>query len=506
MKNTILKTTVTFLLLLVMGSCAKWTDIKPKGYNMLQTVSEIDLLFNSTYSANVNMSWKSSMFMNNFYSLNFTSLSMYTFITEPLQQPLMTACVAWDESIDRASATETDNVYTTYYGMIGKICNPTILSADMAVGERAVANRLKAEAYVLRAWFHYNLVNYYAKAYNPVTAKEDGGIPYSMETDLLSVPNQKYSVQQVYDFMVADLDAAISSNSLAPPSQNRMRVNSAFAYAVKAKVLMSMRDYEGAYQAAAASLAIENTIDDYNDALDIGASSLRLTRLRLTSREDLFYMDANDFRLAGMTPELAAIVERGHIFFRHLNNYTSPISYFGIVCDLYGSTSIFLNPCGLSTVDMYLIQAECLIRKGDATSINSGVDLLNFIRRHRVAVKEIYEPKTEGYDLTVKIDPEDYYAPWTASNIAQGIAMIKQMERTENFHGPKYFFSMKRWNTEEAWKETLTKHMDCVISDASGIITLVGSYDFTLPPDSPLWIYPFPWRAIIYNKNLTQNY
>ena len=510
MKNKIAKISTAFLLLFALCRCAQWTDIEPKGYNMLQQVSDIDMLFNSTYIVYADIASKPSVFTNNFYALDLTSMtSMYNLITQPLDKPLLTACVGWDETIDRARETETDDLYTTYYGFIGRICNPTILMADAAEGDREVANRLKAEAYVLRAWFHYNLVNYFAKAYNPATAKEDGGIPYSFETDMLSVPNPKYSVQEVYDFILADLDAAFALNSLAAPTNNRMRVNSAFAYAVKAKALMSMRDYDGAYQAATASLAIENTIDDYNLTLTFnGTNRFILSRTILSTNEDLFYIEAGWFRYNGITPELAATVEPGNIFFRHLAKTGAYVLYFGIDGDTFQEANMYLNPCGLSTIDMYLTQAECLIRKGDPTSIQSGVDVLNYIRRHRVAVKEIYEPKLEGYEelnpLYI-VDPADYYTSWVTTDINQGIAWLKQMERTENCQGPKYFTSLKRWNTEEAWKETLTKHLDCVTGSV-GNTTPIGSFDLTLRPDSPLWIYPFPSRAIRFNPNLTQNY
>ena len=49
-----------------------------------------------------------------------------------------------------------------------------------------------------------------------------------------------------------------------------------------------------------------------------------------------------------------------------------------------------------------------------------------------------------------------------------------------------------RWNTEDAYKETLRKN-------------LLGQ-EFELRPDSPLWIFPFPQNATNYNPNLTQNY
>ena len=49
----------------------------------------------------------------------------------------------------------------------------------------------------------------------------------------------------------------------------------------------------------------------------------------------------------------------------------------------------------------------------------------------------------------------------------------------------------KRWNQLSDMKETITR-------------TLLGQ-TFTLAPDSPLWIFPFPGNAVDNNPNLKQN-
>lgn len=511
MKNTIIKFSAAFFIALMAGSCAKFTEIDPKGTNMLQTVSDIDMLLNHRFYSSIYENSQTNWLMNDLQPGLLTPA--YSIINEPRTNPVRTALYTWDASIDRATATETDATYTGLYGIIGKICNPVLVRADVAKGDRATANRLKAEAYILRVWHHYMLVNMYAKAYDPATAAEDGGIPYSRETDMLSTPNPQYTMQKVYDFMIEDLDAAFALNSLSVPSSNRMRVNSAFANAVKAKVLMSMRNYDGAYQAAAAALAIENTVDDYNRMLiynpensydpvtyePIGGFSF--SRPEMSSREDLFYAGSVYLLFLGCPPELKAAYEAGNIFCQHTSKYTGygPV-YFGVAdMDMWFDNDVYMNCGGLSTVDMYLLQAECLIRKGDATNIAAGMDILNMIRRHRVAT-EVYDVVTAGYDTPDIIDPADYYSPWTATNQAEAIAYLKQMVHTECWYGPKRYMEVKRWNTESVWKETLTKHIDAV--NGSEIVP----YDYTLSPDSPLWIFPFPSKSIGLNSNLSQNY
>ena len=51
---------------------------------------------------------------------------------------------------------------------------------------------------------------------------------------------------------------------------------------------------------------------------------------------------------------------------------------------------------------------------------------------------------------------------------------------------------MKRWNSEEDYKQTNTR--------------MVNGKTYTLRPDSPMWVFPFPANAVNYNPTLTQNY
>jgi hypothetical protein len=118
---------------------------------------------------------------------------------------------------------------------------------------------------------------------------------------------------------------------------------------------------------------------------------------------------------------------------------------------------------------MYLTKAECLIRKGE---IFDAVNILNDIREKRIMSAE--------------------YVPAEAANATEAFALLKRISRTENWHGCKNFINMKRWNTEDAYKETLRK-------------TLLNA-DYELAPDSPLWVFPFPQNATGFNPNLTQNY
>ena len=475
-------------LALLAGSCSDFTEIDPKGKNVLNRVEDLDLLLNYEYYLSV--SNKQVVLINDFYP---SLVNIPNLLTESIRT-LNGAYVSWDENANRTELVETDNTYTELYSIIGKVANPVLLNVDAASGDRTMTNRLKAEALVLRGWFHYLLVNIYAKAYNPATAATDPGIVYALETDAVETPNEKLSVEQVYELILADINAALELSSL-PISPAGMRVGLPFAYAVKAKVLMSMRDYDGAFEAAGESLKLKSTIDDYSNLLQpenlMGTGTMEFTRPYLTLEEELLESPCY-LMLETMTPELWNMFEEGHILKDYLltdqklfGMPTMGMTYLGLNVPCLYAMNTYYSPLGLTTVDMYLTQAECYIREG---KVAEAMDLLNQIREKRLV----------------------NYTEATAASAEDAFAWLKRISRTENFATLKNFINLKRWNTEPAYQETLRKTIEWDVNtyDAEGNVigTERKTWSGELTPDSPLWIFPFPQNATNYNPNLTQNY
>lgn len=468
----------------LIGGCSDFTEIEPKGKSTLSRVEDLNLVLNHEYYVRLEAL---SVLINDIYP---QVVNIPNLLDESIKT-LNGIAATWDETSDRAALTQSDYKYTGLYEVIGKIANPVLLNADHARGDRALANRYKAEALVLRAWCHYLLVNIYAKAYDPATAATDPGIMYTLDSeDITATPNEKRTVAKVYELILADLDAALDLNSLAVNS-DKMRVGLPFAHAAKAKVLMSMRDYDGAFAAAGESLKLKNAIDDYNhkvvtntDYAAFGKTFQEFTRQYLTCEEELFETPYFFFYMP-FSPEFWEDVEEHHVFRSYL---ITDDMIFGI--PIYGgqlngvhvpflmNMKMYYSPLGLTTVDMYLVQAECLIRKGKT---DDAMELLNIIREKRVVT---------GTWQEVSAATSDEAFEW-----------LRKISRTENFFTPKNFINLKRWNAEGgAYAETLHK----TYSYTAGTEERKVSYE--LRPDSPLWIYPFPQNATNLNPNLTQNY
>jgi hypothetical protein len=454
---------VVGITVLSLTGCQKFVDIQKKGYSTLETVEDLDLIMNHQYYGYINNNI-SYLANDQIARTNITSL-----YNDYNRSPLNYVYTFYDDSqINRAEYTATETSWTSFYEVIGKVANAVLANVDTAKGDRAKAEQLKAEAYIIRAYFHWMLVNIFAKPYNEATAATDGGIPYAFEDEAVFVPKPQRSVAKVYEFILADLKSAFDLNTLQVPSSNRQRINSAFAHAVAAKVYMSMGNYQLAAQEAAASLAIESTVDDYNSMVVNG----KFIRGSMSSREDLFYPEYTYIYYIVVSNELIASFEKGDVFWTHVTKRDQSTNVFpGAI--MLSDSGIYFSPSGLKTVDMYLTQAECLIR---SKNIAGAMQIINDIRRKR-------------------IDPAEF-TELSATDEATAISYLKRLERTENFYGIKRYMNLKRWNLDAAWQENVTRTM--IVNDVE--------MTFTLTPNSPLWILPIPKNEVDTNPNISQNY
>src|SRR5690606_4552158 len=245
-----------------------------------------------------------------------------------------------------------------------------------------------------RSFMHFLLVNMYAKAYDPATASADGGIPYVTDINFEKI-NPKVTVQVVYDKMLADIDAAMATGALPERPKNSMRFGQGFAYALKAKILMSLRNYTGALEAVNSVLAINNNLEDHRYLLTEPVKANRvLSRNGLAAQDNLFYAFSNTFDPSLLTPTyeiLKDYYEPGNIIKDYTNvyNYQNGFLYVGLPdIPAWIAISYEGNSAGMTVSDLVLMKAECLIR---SNKLSAGMEEIEKIRVRRIA-PEVYAP------------------------------------------------------------------------------------------------------------------
>jgi hypothetical protein len=473
--------TATLLFAITLVGCQKFTDIRPKGYNLLETVEDLDRILNCSYTGTGYGSFpiaRTGNISSTTYNVNLIAL------WNGPTQTINYWRVFWDETVDRVSLAAGCEILQNIYYVVGQVANPVIARADNVVGDKKLAMQVKAEALVLRAWFHYLAVNLYAKAYNPATAATDGGVVYQFDRMLINQPGKQSTVAEVYEFILADLDAAFKLNSLRNDhGSNRQRVGKSFAHAVHAQVLMSLRKYPEAREAALASLAINSFINDHNNHLIAHAtapSGLVFSRPVHTFREDIFSIPSYGYMM-NFTPEvLEACFEPNSVMLNYMPTnrnlgLSAPVTTNTL--DVTGtSPSNEYTSVGLTTVDMHLIVAEALWRAGDYTAAK---DRIEHVREHR--------------QIT------DLYEPHPASTKEEIYELIRLLTRGEQWARYLDFINLKRWNSYPDLARNLYRTFH-------NFPTMGESKTFTLRPDSPLWINPFPLSVTGPNPNIKQNF
>ncbi len=467
--------------MMVASSCSDFTDVQPKGKNLLSTTTQLEMLLNREFYMD---SGDGPQFVGDIIG---TLSNIPTLLSQPT--PTRSSIIlSWDETLQDklAELTASDSEYSEYYGIIGQVANPILSRLSEATGDEATKNRLRCEALTLRAYFHYLVVNKFAKAYNPATAAEDPGVPYVLETQDVAQPTVKLTVQEVYDHILADAQEAIDLDGLPTVAVNRMRLSKPCAYAVKALALMSMQRFDEAEEAARQALDLNSTVNNYTEMLAtstnlLGESYQVLFRPRLECEEDLFYTHSLEF-FEALTPEAIARFEPGYATLELID--TDIKMYAGIsggmatsmlgLDDSYPMTydlNSGWNMAGLKTTHMYLVVAEAEIHKGN---YDEAMRALDAIRVNRLD-PSVYQP-LEG----------------TVNTLEDAMLHLKQVSHGENIYSVYNFINRKRWNQVSGWEETFTK-------------SLAGN-TYELTPDSPLWIFPFPQNVINNNPGITQNY
>ena len=133
--------------------------------------------------------------------------------------------------------------FRLYYRCIGN-ANALIENIDAAVGPEADKKRLKAEALTMRAWAYFNLVQIYGKRYDKATVP-NSSLGVSMPLSALDVKLPRSTVEEVYTQINKDLTDAIT-NFAGAAAQPKSHLNLSSAYAIRARVALTMQDYVNA--------------------------------------------------------------------------------------------------------------------------------------------------------------------------------------------------------------------------------------------------------------------
>ena len=165
----------------------------------------------------------------------------------------------WQPSMWGGESYAVDAYTLTYKKIVG--VNATLDGIDGAIGSPEEKEQVKAEAYALRGYYYFMLVNLYSEPYN--YNKNALGVPLKLTADLTENGIDRGTVEDVYRQIVEDLKASIELFEKYPKKRGSFRINISAAQVLLSRVFLYMEEWQEAIDAATAAIKTGAGLTDY---------------------------------------------------------------------------------------------------------------------------------------------------------------------------------------------------------------------------------------------------
>jgi tetratricopeptide (TPR) repeat protein len=155
-----------------------------------------------------------------------------------------------------ASSVYNAGVWRTYYQFIlnANMILEALEKVDKSKpADAELAERIKGECLCIRGWAHFQLVQYYAKAYVAGQTNSQLGVPYKESSSVVNVARN--TVEEVYTKINVDLDSATTLLEGYEPNDIN-HYTEKVAWGLKARVALTQQDYKNAGDYAAKAISV----------------------------------------------------------------------------------------------------------------------------------------------------------------------------------------------------------------------------------------------------------
>ncbi|MDQ8014999.1 MAG: RagB/SusD family nutrient uptake outer membrane protein [Flavobacterium nitrogenifigens] len=465
MKNIYKKAVCLLALGLTLASCENYLDDIPKGSKTPTTLADFEAFLRDEYT-NQRVDVLPALHVLNDQFVNAATLS---------SNRLYNANYMWDENANRIELKPSDE--GTYYGGYQGISTFNLIIENALTTTKATEQEQRvvwAQAKLLRAMNYFNLVNFYADTYVASTASTKLSVPLITSANI-NAPSKQVTIQELYDFILNDIKDALPY--LPKVSQTALHPNLGAGYAFNARVNLQMNNYTEALKNADLALAENNKLYDWIGYYNANKAVIDVPNSYTTTPSPMGfnYVENYTFRhgsSSNLGAEFDIPVERAQRFETGDARFISrwKIRTVGAETSYRRTLTGAFNFGGITTVEVYLIKAECLARDN---KISEALGVLNTVRKTRILPASYQDISTA--DKTTALN-----AIYRTKNNELIMTLIP-------------YADARRLNAEGIYKVSFTK--------------VVGGKTYTLSSDSHLWTSPFPQGAINNpgNGTITQN-
>lgn len=234
-------------------------------------------------------------------------------------------------------------------------------------------DNVKGSALFYRAYYFLNLAWVFAKNYDAGSSQTDMGIVLRLAADF-NLPSKRSNVQETYNQIISDLDAAHQYLPATP--LHTARPSRAASFALLARTYLCMGKYDSAYKYSDLALQVKSDLLDYNDANEINPAST--APFKPFNKEVIFFTTMSNV-FSVKNPGIALV---DSLLYAGYNNNDIRKTVFFRTSGLYrrfkgsyaASPSILFS--GIAVDEVYLIRAECNARAGRVTQAMNDLNAL----------------------------------------------------------------------------------------------------------------------------------
>lgn len=388
--------------MLLLTACDNYLDIQPTGSVIPGSLAE--------YRALIARSYKDVSSLSDRGVAGFRSDEMQVRDNE-YDQNFYRDIERWNDLSPSSYTVEFE--WARYYNILF-IANHIIENRDgITEGTEQDTNQLVGEAYMLRAYMHFLLVNLYGQPYTKPGALDAKSVPLKLDTDLEKVLSRN-TVSEVYASIRSDIDEARKLVTKAEwEPQYAYRFNAASVDAFQSRLSLYEGQWQAAWDAAEAVLATKTTLEDLNAAAAELPNSYKSIE-NITALEMPLSSTVNGAALA--TPSFLALYGEGDL---RLDKYFAEADDNGFRKNKKGGSNNYL--CTFRVGELYLSAAEAAAR-------------LNQLSQARARLLQLMQKRYA---------PEAYQAKAAAVNAMDQAALMQEIlnERARElaFEGHRWF-------------------------------------------------------------------
>lgn len=334
-------------------------------------------------------------------------------------------------------------------------------------GSREEKDALVAEAKVHRADAYLMLVNQYGYVYNEATASTDPGVPLILDENTEQTVTRA-SVRDVYASIIRDLTEAVPH---LPETQEYTTLpTKASAYGELARAYLLMGRYKEAADNADLALQQNNTVVDLNTTAG-GYPQLITCPEILLLKEPVQSNGTWGCTMLHLSDEILQLLGEKDLRYQQwtasVEDYASNFAADGGRL-FYQDITLGSRNIGPSVPEMMLIKAEYYARDGQK---DEAMKWVNDLRKYRFS-------------------PADY-TDLTATDADDALRQVIDERHREFFCKNLRWYDMRRLRTDSRFARTVTRRW--------------GGETLTLTPESNRYLLPIPAYQIVLAPDIQQN-